>query len=87
MLKIPTVYAAIAAITVMLTGVTLPPVLTRPIELMGNAAIPVMLLVLGMQLERAAKLERLPLVGLAVGLRLIVSTALLDLAQDCDDLG
>jgi predicted permease len=81
-LKIPTVYAAVAAVTVMVTGVTLPPAVARPIELMSNAAIPVMLLVLGMQLERVVKPERLPLVGLAVGLRLIVSTVLgLALAQ------
>jgi len=74
--KIPSVYAAIAAVIVVATQVTVPPVVMRPVELLSNAAIPVMLLVLGMQLERAAKPEKLQLVGLAVGLRLIVSTLL-----------
>jgi predicted permease len=74
--KIPTVYAAMAAIVVLATHTQLPSVAMRPIELLSKAAIPVMLLVLGMQLERAVKPERPHLVGLAVGLRLIVSTLL-----------
>lgn len=75
-LKIPTLYAVAGALVVLITGAQLPPVVMRPIELLGNAAIPLMLLVLGMQLERAAKPERPHLVGLAVGLRLIVSMLL-----------
>jgi predicted permease len=74
--KIPSGYAALAAIPVIVTNAPMPPAIMRPIELLGNAAIPVMLLVLGMQLERAVKPEKLQLVGLAVGLRLIVSTLL-----------
>jgi predicted permease len=74
--KIPSIYAAVAAIAVVMTGLEMPPLVMRPVELLSNAAIPVMLLVLGMQLERAAKPEKLGLVGLAVGLRLIVSTLL-----------
>jgi len=81
-LKIPTLYAVAGAVVVLVTRVQLPSVVSRPIELLGNAAIPLMLLVLGMQLERAARPERPHLVGLAVGLRLIVSTLLgLTLAQ------
>jgi predicted permease len=74
--KIPCLYAAAAASLLMISGVTISPVVMRPIKLLGNAAIPMMLLVLGMQLERAVKPERPQLVGLAVGLRLIVSTLL-----------
>ncbi len=48
----------------------------RPVKLLSDAAIPTMLLVLGMQLGGVAKLDRLRLVGLAVGLRLIVSALL-----------
>lgn len=72
-LKVPTIYAAIAAVLLIVSGVVPPPIVMRPIRLLGNAAIPVMLLVLGMQLERAVKPERPRLVALAVGLRLIVS--------------
>jgi malate permease and related proteins len=72
--KIPNLYAAAAASVLMISGVTPPPAVMRPIKLLSNAAIPMMLLVLGMQLERAVKPESPRLVGLAVGLRLIVST-------------
>lgn len=75
-LRIPSIYASAAAIVVILTGVTTPSFLMRPIKLLGDAAIPVMILVLGMQLERAAKPANLRLVGLAVGLRLVVSALL-----------
>ncbi len=75
-LRIPSIYASAAAIVVILTGVTTPSFLMRPIKLLGDAAIPVMILVLGMQLERAAKPANLRLVGLAVGLRLVVSAIL-----------
>ncbi|HIJ68742.1 MAG TPA: AEC family transporter [Deltaproteobacteria bacterium] len=75
-LRIPSIYASAAAIVVIFTGVATPSLLMRPIKLLGDAAIPVMILVLGMQLERAVKPARLRLVGLAVGLRLIVSALL-----------
>ena len=75
-LRVPSIYALAAAIVVILTGVVTPSFLMRPIKLLGDAAIPVMILVLGMQLERAAKPAGLRLVGLAVGLRLVVSALL-----------
>ena len=75
-LRIPSIYAAAAAVVVILTGVATPSFLMRPIKLLGDAAIPVMILVLGMQLERAVKPDGLRLVGLAVGLRLVVSALL-----------
>jgi len=75
-LRIPSIYASAAAIVVILTGVETPSFLMRPIKLLGDAAIPVMILVLGMQLERAVKPASLRLVGLAVGLRLVVSALL-----------
>lgn len=75
-LRIPSIYASAAAIVVILTGVATPSFLMRPIKLLGDAAIPVMILVLGMQLEQAVKPAGLRLVGLAVGLRLVVSALL-----------
>jgi predicted permease len=74
--KIPTVYAAVAAVVVLAARIQVPQVVMRPIGLLANAAIPVMLLVLGMQLECAIKPDKLSLVGLAVGLRLIGSVVL-----------
>ncbi|MGA2935509.1 MAG: AEC family transporter [Syntrophobacteraceae bacterium] len=75
-LRIPSIYASAAAVVVILTGVATPSFLMRPIKLLGDAAIPVMILVLGMQLERAVKPAGLRLAGLAVGLRLVVSALL-----------
>ena len=80
--KIPAVYGVIAAAIVMGTRVTVPTPLMRPIELLSNAALPVMMLVLGMQLERAAIPERPLLVVLATVLTLVVTPLLaLGLAQ------
>ena len=75
-LKIPAVYGVIAAAIVMATKVTVPAPVMRPIELLSNAALPVMMLVLGMQLERAAIPERPLLVVLATVLTLVVTPLL-----------
>jgi predicted permease len=75
-LKIPAVYGVIAAALVLVTQTTLPAPIMRPIELLSNAALPVMMLVLGMQLERAAIPERPLLVVLATVLTLGVTPLL-----------
>jgi len=74
--KMPVVYGVALALVVILTRTTLPLPVMRPIQLLNNAAIPAMLLILGMQLERAVRPERPWLVGLATALRLVVSMAL-----------
>lgn len=74
--KIPAVYGVIAAAVVMLTKTTLPAPILRPIELLSNASLPMMMMVLGMQLERAGKLEKPLWVGLATVLTLVVSPLL-----------
>src|SRR5215510_4359971 len=53
LLRVPAVYALAAAVIVLATGVSVPTAVMRPIGLLSDAAIPMMLLVLGMQLERA----------------------------------
>ena len=72
-LKVPVVYAVLAAGLVLGTGTAVPPSLGRAINLLADAAIPGMILVLGMQLERGAWPERPGLVALAVGLSLAVT--------------
>ena len=74
--RIPAVYGVLAAAAVMLTSTTLPPPVMRPIELLSGASLPMMMLVLGMQLERAAKPENPLLIGLATVLTLIISPLL-----------
>jgi predicted permease len=75
-LRVPTVYAVLAAGVVVAAGVTLPLPVMRPIQLLSDAAIPIMMLVLGMQLERGAWPERPVLVGVAALLTLVAAPAL-----------
>lgn len=72
-LRVPTVYGVLAAGLVLATGTRMPPAVMRPIELLSAAALPSMILVLGMQLERSAWPERPLAVGLAALLSLIVT--------------
>lgn len=74
--KIPAVYGVVAAGVVILSKTTLPPPVMRPIELLSGASLPMMMLVLGMQLERAAKPENPLLIGLATVLTLVISPLL-----------
>jgi malate permease and related proteins len=75
-LRVPAVWAVAAAGLVMALGVHLPPAVMRPVELLSAAAIPTMILVLGMQLERGAWPERPMLVVAAVVLALVVTPVL-----------
>jgi predicted permease len=53
--------------------VAVPPPLMRPVELLSGAALPTMILVLGMQLERTARPDRPGLVLLAGALTLVAT--------------
>ena len=75
-LKVPTVYAVALAGLFLATGVRLPSPIRTSIEMLSTAALPVMMLVLGMQFARAARPERPLLVALAAILTLIVSPLL-----------
>jgi len=72
-LRVPPVYAVALAGLILATGVEVPAPLMRAVGLLSDAAIPVMLLVLGMQLEQGKAPERPALVGLAAVLALVVS--------------
>jgi predicted permease len=71
--KIPALYGVAAAGLVILSGVSVPLGVMRPIQLLADAAIPIMILVLGMQLERATAPERLRVVAVAVLLSLVAA--------------
>lgn len=71
--KVPAVYAVTAAVLVLTTHTTVPDAVMRPIGLLSDAAIPIMLLVLGMQLERAVTPKHPAAVGAAVVLSLVVA--------------
>jgi malate permease and related proteins len=73
MLRMPAIYGMIAAGVVLATGIPVPTPLLRPVTMLSDAALPVMILVLGMQLERASAPKRLGLVAAAVCVSLLVA--------------
>lgn len=72
LLKVPAVYAIPIALIVRASGFQLPPMLWRPIDLLGSAAIPCMLIILGMQIGHAGLPAQKNLLGLSVALRLLL---------------
>jgi predicted permease len=74
--RVPTIYAVAAAGLVLWLHVPLSDAVLRPVTLLSDAALPLMILVLGMQLERAVWPERVSLVVTAVALSLLVTPAL-----------
>jgi predicted permease len=71
--RVPAIYAIAAASVVLIGGIRLPVAAIRPIGMLSDAALPMMVLVLGMQLERATIPERPGVVAAAVGLSLLVA--------------
>jgi predicted permease len=71
--RVPAIYAIVAASLVVIGGISLPVAVMRPIGMLSDAALPMMVLVLGMQLERATIPERPGVVAAAVGLSLLVA--------------
>ena len=58
-LRYPALYAALAGVIVNVVGVTLPVTIDAPVSSLGNAAVPTMLVVLGLQLHGAAGTDHL----------------------------
>ena len=73
--RVPAMYAIPLALIVRTQGISLPPAIWRPIELLGAAAVPCMLLILGMQISVAGFPAQKGLLAICVGLRLILSPA------------
>jgi predicted permease len=69
--KIPMIYAIVAAFTVKAANFALPEIIIKPVNMAANAAIPVMLLLLGVQLASASLGGHVRLVSLAVVVRLV----------------
>jgi malate permease and related proteins len=72
-LRVPAVYGALAAAVVMALGLHVPDPIARPASLLSDAALPMMILVLGMQLERATRPDRPLMVAAAVALSIIAT--------------
>ena len=73
LLRVPALWGLVAAALVVGTGIALPAAVSRPVDLLGSAAIPCMLLVLGMQFEKGARPERPGLVAAASALVLLAA--------------
>jgi malate permease and related proteins len=72
--KQPAFYAVAAALVLGAADITIPKFITDAVALPAQAAIPVMLLVLGMQISGTERIEDARLVSLAIFTRLIVGT-------------
>lgn len=72
--KQPAFYAVAAALLLGAADVTIPKFITDAIALPAQAAIPVMLLVLGMQISGTERIEDPRLVSLAIATRLVIGT-------------
>lgn len=71
--RMPSLYGVALALLVIASGVQIPEAAMRPVTMLSDAAIPVMILVLGMQLERAVWPAKPGAVLLAVGISLLVA--------------
>lgn len=74
--ELPLIYAIAAAVLVNVSGTRLPSSVMEPIGLLGDSAVPVMLLVLGLQLAHTKPVAGLRRVGAASLLRLLVAPVL-----------
>ena len=71
--RIPIFHAVLLAFVFKGAGIDLPPFLLNPIDLLGQAAVPLMLVLLGMQLARTRLRVRPGFLFLAAGIRLILA--------------
>jgi hypothetical protein len=70
----PALYAVLAAVAVALAGVSVPGFVLSALTLPSQAAIPMMLLVLGMQISATSGIQEPRLVSVAVVTRLVIGT-------------
>ena len=70
-LRMPILWAILAALLVRASGITLPQTIAYPIEMLGAASIPVMLVILGFQLSQGIAIEKWLSLTVALLLRLV----------------
>ena len=72
MLRLPTIYAIIIALIIIRTGWIMPSPVDRTISLLSGGAIPCMLILLGLELERAQWHKNIKAITFSVFMRLII---------------
>ncbi len=83
LLRMPQIYAVLAALAFRLGGVRLDPMgggilndVFRGVDLVGDAAVPLLLIILGLQLAETERISEGPKVALGTALRLGLSVPL-----------
>lgn len=80
MVRVPLIYAAVSGLALNLTGLTVPEPLAKAIHVLGQASVPLMLVVLGVRLAETfrsrQRLVHLPALGIAATARLLLAPAL-----------
>jgi malate permease and related proteins len=71
-LRLPGLYAFALALLLRLLNVQVPNPLLRPVELVGRATVPILLMMLGLQLSQTRVSRRYGQIGVGVVLRLVV---------------
>lgn len=72
--RIPTIYMALAGLVVNILDITIPSVLERTITLISGATVPMMIILLGLQLAgQTTQFTQIKLLTTGVGLRLLAS--------------
>ena len=71
--RVPAFYGAMAALLTMSLDVAVPAIVMRPVGMLSDAALPLMILVLGMQIERATMPARPVVVAAAVAVSLVLT--------------
>jgi len=74
--RTPLFYGVALALMVKSTGAEVPTFLLRPLDLLAQATVPTLLILLGVQLVGVRVGKRLPLIGTATALRLVAAPAL-----------
>lgn len=72
LLKLPMLYAVVLGFVLVYAGWSLPTPVMRAVNLLSEASIPVMLVLLGMQLQKANLKAHLPALSISVAARLIL---------------
>lgn len=72
-LRVPVLYAAAIGLILNLTGVALPLPLARSVALLGQAAIPAMLILLGLELAQSTEWKQSNVITLGAVIRLLVA--------------
>jgi predicted permease len=69
--RVPMIYAIAAAFAVRASGFVVPDFIFQPLEMVGDAAIPLMLLLVGVQLARSSVRSQVGLICAATSVRLV----------------